>query len=282
MKEPLLILGILLFCFSGQTQETENIDKKIDSLLIIRDSLIHIRQSYNTKIQSINSEINKLEEKKSELELAQLIKRPYYAKIKSPSRLQKGKYLSSDIIGNLKQGDSVELLDYTNRYFKVRCPSLTDAPSRIGYVRDAGFDTKDTEPFIEILKQKKVLAQHGQTKDADSIVDYYYKKGIHQLDSMAKVYEQKKLKQVKEAVLKRKQAQEERKKYLITRYGGSNAERILQNKIWIGMTKEMALESWGNPDDINRTVTAYYIHEQWVYSSQYLYFEDGILTSWQD
>jgi hypothetical protein len=50
------------------------------------------------------------------------------------------------------------------------------------------------------------------------------------------------------------------------------------------MTDKMARDSWGAPNDINRTVTAYGTSEQWVYDKMktYLYFENGILTSWQD
>lgn len=67
------------------------------------------------------------------------------------------------------------------------------------------------------------------------------------------------------------------------RFGNINAQRILERKVWIGMTKEMASESWGEPEHINRTITASGSHEQWVYSSgQYLYFDDGILTTIQD
>ena len=48
------------------------------------------------------------------------------------------------------------------------------------------------------------------------------------------------------------------------------------------MTKEMVRESWGDPDDINRTIGSFGVHEQWCYGYQYLYFEDGKLTVMQD
>ena len=50
------------------------------------------------------------------------------------------------------------------------------------------------------------------------------------------------------------------------------------------MTKEEVEASlWGLPEKVNRTVTQYSVHEQWVYGQgQYLYFTDGILTSFQD
>ena len=51
----------------------------------------------------------------------------------------------------------------------------------------------------------------------------------------------------------------------------------------IGMTADDIINStWGKPTDINTTTTEYSTSEQWVYSNyQYLYFDDGILTSIQ-
>jgi ABC-type enterochelin transport system substrate-binding protein len=65
------------------------------------------------------------------------------------------------------------------------------------------------------------------------------------------------------------------------------AKRIEEskNRVYIGMTKEQVLATnWGEPDDINRTITSYGTSEQWVYSAygKYLYFEDGILVTIQD
>lgn len=57
---------------------------------------------------------------------------------------------------------------------------------------------------------------------------------------------------------------------------------ILENKIIVGMTKDDVVASWGKPEDIHRTVGSWGLNEQWVYSNRYLYFENGILTSWQD
>jgi hypothetical protein len=57
---------------------------------------------------------------------------------------------------------------------------------------------------------------------------------------------------------------------------------IVAGQIALGMTPDMVRASWGKPDDINRSVGPWGVHEQWVYGYKYLYFEDGILTSWQD
>lgn len=56
----------------------------------------------------------------------------------------------------------------------------------------------------------------------------------------------------------------------------------------IGMTEEQVLvSSWGKPTYLNKTTNQYGTYEQWVYrygdyNSDYLYFENGILTSIQN
>lgn len=73
-------------------------------------------------------------------------------------------------------------------------------------------------------------------------------------------------------------------KRLTNKYGRAIADKIIDGEIWIGMTDDMAKASIGYPDDINRTVTRYGTHEQWVYNKKdmNLYFDDGVLTSWQE
>jgi hypothetical protein len=67
----------------------------------------------------------------------------------------------------------------------------------------------------------------------------------------------------------------------------SKAEVIKAGNIRTGMTKDEVRLSWGRPYTVNRTVTSSSAHEQWVYGDEYnpktyLYFDDGILTAWQD
>lgn len=56
---------------------------------------------------------------------------------------------------------------------------------------------------------------------------------------------------------------------------------ILSGKVKIGMTKDACKISWGEPKDINRTVVSNKISEQWVYDSNYLYFDNNVLTAIQ-
>ncbi|OFY16576.1 MAG: hypothetical protein A2X02_05405 [Bacteroidetes bacterium GWF2_29_10] len=64
-------------------------------------------------------------------------------------------------------------------------------------------------------------------------------------------------------------------------FGNENFNTILQNNIKIGMTREMCKLSWGEPNKINKTITDKKKSEQWVYTDNYLYFEDDILTAMQ-
>ena len=52
----------------------------------------------------------------------------------------------------------------------------------------------------------------------------------------------------------------------------------------IGMTAQQVRESqWGEPQDINKTITANSISEQWVYGNgKYIYLENGIVVSIQE
>lgn len=71
-------------------------------------------------------------------------------------------------------------------------------------------------------------------------------------------------------ILTKQEAEDYRK-----RFGEDNWHTILDEKIKVGFTEEMTIVSWGKPDKIN---TASY-GDQWVYGNQYLYFENGKLTS---
>jgi hypothetical protein len=60
---------------------------------------------------------------------------------------------------------------------------------------------------------------------------------------------------------------------------------IAERKVQIGMTEDQATAAWGRPDDINRSVGKWGVHEQWVYGEYgrcYLYFENGVMTSFQN
>lgn len=73
-----------------------------------------------------------------------------------------------------------------------------------------------------------------------------------------------------------------RKAELTKKFGATNANLILEGKVRIGMTKAMCEESWGYPDNINKSIGSWGTHEQWVYGDSYLYFEGNKLTAIQN
>ncbi len=94
--------------------------------------------------------------------------------------------------------------------------------------------------------------------------------------------EQEKKQKAKE---EQQRQEQQRIKFIRNNFDQVTASKILNRQVWIGMTTEMAILSLGNPSDINKTVTAYGSHEQWVYNYRtidYLYFDNGILTGWQE
>ena len=67
----------------------------------------------------------------------------------------------------------------------------------------------------------------------------------------------------------------------------AQCQTLANGRVWLGVTDNMARIAWGNPTDVNSSVGSWGRHEQWVYqrsdySAQYLYFENGYLTSWQN
>lgn len=89
----------------------------------------------------------------------------------------------------------------------------------------------------------------------------------------------------REDVERAKHRDERRSNYLAEHSELSESIRksILSGTPSIGMDKEQVTAVMGEPSKINRTVTAFGTSEQWIYGKgTYLYFDSGILTSWQE
>lgn len=59
------------------------------------------------------------------------------------------------------------------------------------------------------------------------------------------------------------------------KFGDIYWEAILKEEVKVGFTEEMTKLSWGEPDSINSSSYG----DQWVYTGTYLYFENGLLKS---
>jgi len=88
----------------------------------------------------------------------------------------------------------------------------------------------------------------------------------------------------REAKLEAARLKEQEKK--IAKYPKAIQQLIRLGRVRIGMTAAQARLSWGEPDSVNRSSGSWGTHEQWVYGTdiqrQYLYFENGRLTSIQN
>lgn len=60
-------------------------------------------------------------------------------------------------------------------------------------------------------------------------------------------------------------------------------KKLVKNgEITLGMSEKALVCSWGKADHINKSVGPWGVHKQWVYGNgQYVYTENGKVTSWQ-
>jgi hypothetical protein len=57
---------------------------------------------------------------------------------------------------------------------------------------------------------------------------------------------------------------------------------ILEKTIFIGMSNLALLASYGSPQDVNISTGSWGTHKQYVYGYEYVYVENGVVTSWQN
>ena len=67
------------------------------------------------------------------------------------------------------------------------------------------------------------------------------------------------------------------------KYGRANAKLIMDGEVRLGWTKQMCIESWGEPSDRTRVTTQFGSAEAWWYGGGYiLYFQGNKLVMIQD
>jgi hypothetical protein len=149
-----------------------------------------------------------------------------------------------DVILHLEGGESFTILNYANSYFSVCLDSICGIMSDVWIIRD--------DHINNLIK------------------------AVYKLER-----ERKKEKEIVKRE-RRIQINKEEKKYFSDKYEAEVFNKLEQGKYWLGMTDEIARFSLGNPKDVNRSTGSYSVHEQWVYSSNYFYFENGVVTSYQN
>lgn len=164
----------------------------------------------------------------------------------------------------LMPGQSVTYVDFVPNNYGILRVSVDTA---IGMVRRDWLKSK-TEYAVFLIEEAKKIEQRK-----------IYEEQVKAERELARINQEKA--RIAEEKARAASAQK-RKSELISKYGQINGMKVFRGEIFLGMTDKMAKESWGAPDDINRSVGSWGVHEQWVYGDTYLYFENGILTSWQD
>ena len=206
------------------------------------DSLKRIKIVYQNKIDEIQSEYQRIEAEINRIKFEPNIGDIYYAVLGTNIIRTPEKY---EIITYLPRNSKVKMIEQTITHYKI------DFNNSIGWVDKSAIIPEAI--YLEKKGAKKAIAVADSIKKAQSLI---------QQETQRKEY----------------------KANLIRKYGVEITNKILSGKIWIGMTDEMAIESLGRPQENNRTIGSWGVHEQWVYRNGdlFVYFENGILTSWQD
>jgi len=149
-----------------------------------------------------------------------------------------------DIIYTFKKDTEVLILDYHDEYFGICFDSIC------GYVNELWIKRNQKVTDLISLRQQEAK-------------------------ELERIKEENKIKKENRqyAIIEAKN---------IKKYGKTLYSKLKKGLIWIGMTNDMLIIAIGSPDKINRTVGKWGVHEQWVYDNDYYYFENGIMTSYQD
>lgn len=266
MKKAQELLIILLIPLLGICQDSIA-QPNIEKLRIKKESLTkHIKVLQDSLIK-VNQEILTIEKNSFTIVGNRGIKSPLLGEISVPFALM---YLESTqnalVIDSIPQRTKVEIMDvdgFLAIYIK------TEYNNKIGFIYNS--DIKQNKQFDKFRDSVKIVKERE---------DLLMKK-----EKATKQYKAK-LNKEKEDEFRTQEKAEEDYKLRVNRlnqeYGSSIASKILNREIWIGMSKEIAIESLGKPRKVNRTVTPNRVTEQWVYFTKYLYFEENILTSWQE
>jgi len=129
--------------------------------------------------------------------------------------------------------------------------------------------------FAKYIYNKDYNEEINVYSATKAIIDNFYSKEEYEFLKLQK-QEQEKLKIQKELELEI--AKQKRLEKLISKYGSKYANLIVNEKVSIGMTKEMCKEAWGTPFETDKVILENGTYEVWSYSYKtFLYFEKDIL-----
>lgn len=212
------------------------------------DSLLKVKSRLTKELFNISDSIKKVDLLITSIESKKFLNKIKESSImvfcKNEAKLKTNPHVLSPITATLPENTVVKLIDYIDGFLGV-CFDTT-----CGYMNEMWIvQTEESKQFIEIKRQEKIE----------------FESSLAQKKALANEMERAK-----------------QEKLYIKKYGQTIYNKLKLGKYWIGMDENMAIIALGYPNKINRTVTKYGVHEQWVYDETYLYFENGILATYQD
>lgn len=170
----------------------------------------------------------------------------------APFRLAPDNY--GELISRIPSGTKAALLEVIDEYLKIRIGTVE------GYM-SYSFILSDSEDLKKHVSDFRLAIKKREEAEKDSLLKEEFR--IEQL--------------------KKNEDFQQKIALMTKKYGVEVGKKIAFGSIWIGMTEEMLLDSKGVFINVNRTVSKYGESKQYVYPGQnYVYVENGRVTSWQD
>ncbi len=258
--------SLLLLIISNQNITAQTVDKMSKEISRIENQMKIKTDSLNkVKMELSISEFHVIQLRT--IEIDSLF--PIQATIKYSGKVRKTASPLSGVITVLKKNDSVLLTCYQDEYWCV------NNGKHKGYISEIYLNNSD--------ELKMIKREWERSKDNNLLLKEQKKERLEWLEGEqgwieAEIQE---LRQEKESIVNQLKQKEYNQK-IVSQYGEEIGRKLLSGIYWLGMTDKMAKISFGNPIKINKSVGSWGVHEQWVYEGKYLYFENGVLTSWQD
>jgi hypothetical protein len=249
---------------------------KLQELQKIKVNYEKIIKLFEDSLMVVNGTISQME---TDLLIKNIYKKKYTLNITTwtlGGRLLEEPKSDSKYICLLETGEDILIKGYAEGYW------YAEYNKYLGYVNnDIIGQTTETERIVKYSNIQKNELEKKERQENYRLDNVKFREADRVLEA-----EKLRIKKIREKVALEMIMEEQRirRANLINKYGKTNADRIIENQYWIGMTGEMAKESLGYPDQNNRSVGNWGVHEQWVYSEYdiFLYFENGKLTSYQN
>lgn len=243
---------LFLVSFGAFAQSNVSIDQRILDAELKKLRLIK-------SIVSLQDSITRQDQMISNLKLESAMNgNSYMIGVLKESTIVRDDY-EGNTIDRLSKGDTVKI--YKWKYWDLLVEYRL---GKMGYIGQVYLEKNDLlANFLQSLESK---ARDERTKE------------IYQEEELRKLKQRQELQSAKDKVNATRVASIKSK---FSKYGSKVVSDLIDEKIWIGMTSDMAIASWGDPERVNKTVSSNGAKEQWVYAHDYLYFRAGILETFQ-